>query len=180
MTSQLLSLLNTGRQERIHMKCNKTNPRAIGTDETWLTKRNQFCLCYTSSSSKTDNGYQGLWERKWKSTNNTFFPQCAKLWFRFYRGWKLKWQHPCQEGQLQEGYKLRTARVEDSDIKTKQGNQREEEERKPQVGSKSKPFGKHRRMCVFSIKFPSVKKGTKESLQFRERRESIHKIRWIL
>lgn len=45
---------------------------------------------------------------------------------------------------------------------------REEEETQPQVRSKSKTFGKHRRMCVFSIKFTSVKKRTKESLGFRE------------
>jgi len=43
-----------------------------------------------------------------------------------------------------------------------------EGERQPQVGSKSKTFGKHRRMCVFCIKFTSVKNGTKESKGFRE------------
>jgi len=93
MMTQLLSLLSTGRQECIYMKHEEKSPPVIKTDEAWLTKRNQLCLCYTNSSLMTQNGYQGLQERKRKSTNNTCFPQHARLWFGSYRGWKLRWQH---------------------------------------------------------------------------------------
>lgn len=90
----------------------KKSPSHPKTDETWLTKRKQFCLCYTNSSLMTDNGYQGLREHK-----QYRLPSMCQTTIQILKGLETEVTtsgnslYLWKGGQLQEGDRLKTARI---------------------------------------------------------------------
>lgn len=123
MASQLLSLLDTGNKNAFTWNTGKKIPLQQRQDQ----EKSVLIELHYLSSSMTDNSYQGLQERKWKSRNTPAFLNMPN-YDPDFRDWKLKWQHlatACICGTKDSSKKLTSSKkveLEGSDVKTKQEN----------------------------------------------------------